>query len=149
MEFRQFLEHGNKEGGDVRKTLARIPEAHRDLVKGYRIVFQPDNTLKGDKGHVGFIDEEKKKITIAAPYNYGREFTLLHEIGHAVWKYRMDGDAKKKWKELLKKARKSNKEGLDQNEEETFCMTYAQAYAHNKITKYDHDDLVDFARKVH
>lgn len=148
MEFRRFLTEGKKGEDDVKKTLGRIPKSHRELVKGYKFKFQPSNTLKGDRGHIGFIDEENKTITIASPWNYGREFTLLHEIGHAVWKYRLDDGDRKRWKDAVKEAKKSNREGLDQNEEETFCMAYAQAYAKNKMVKYDHEGLVEFARKV-
>lgn len=148
MEFRQFLAEGSKGEGDTRKTLRKIPKEHRELVKGYKILFQPGNCLKGDGGHVGFIDEEKKTITVASPWNYGREYTLLHEIGHAVWKYRMDGERKSEWRKMLAPIRKKNEKDLDQNDEEIFCMTYAQAYANNKMVKYDHEDLVAFARKV-
>lgn len=148
MEFRMFITEGEKGEGDIKKTLDRIPKAHRDLVKDYKIRFQPSNNLKGDSGHIGFIDEENKTITIASPWNYGREFTLLHEIGHAVWKYRLDDEDRKRWKDALGRAKKTNKEGLDQNEEETFCMVYAQVYAKNKMVKYDHENLVEFVRKV-
>lgn len=148
MDFRQFLTEGRKHDEDVGKTLRKIPKAHRDLMRGYRFIFQPSNTLKGDDGHVGFIDEGKKTITIAAPWNYGREYTLLHEIGHAVWKYRMDEEDKASWKRLLSPVRKANRKDINQNDEEIFCMSYAQAYANNKMKKYDHEALVAFARKV-
>lgn len=148
MDFRQFLTEGKKRDDDVEKTLRKIPKAHRDLVRSYRFVFQPSNTLKGDDGHVGFIDEDKKTITIAAPWNYGREYTLLHEIGHAVWKYRMDEKDKANWKRVLSPVRKANRKDINQNDEEIFCMSYAQAYANNKMKKYDHEALVSFARKV-
>lgn len=148
MEFRHFLVESSKGDGDVRKTLGKIPKEHRELVKGYKILFQPSNTLKGDDGHVGFIDEEKKTITVSSPWNYGREYTLLHEIGHAVWKYRMGDRRKSEWRKMLAPVKKKNDKDLDQNDEEIFCMTYAQAYANNKMVKYDHDKLVEFARKV-
>ena len=100
MRFRQYL--SDEEKRDVRKTLEKIPKWHADLVRGYEIYFQPHNTLKGDEGHIGFIDEDKKKIVVSSPWNYGREYTLLHEIGHAVWKYILDDDDKKEWKKILK-----------------------------------------------
>ena len=106
------------------------------------------NTLKGDDGHIGFIDEKNKKITIASPWNYGREYTLLHEIGHAVWKYIMSSKDKSKWKEIIDPIKKANKKELNQNDEEIFCMTYAQVYANNKITKFDHESLINFVKKV-
>lgn len=148
MEFRRFLAESKQGEGDIRKTLRKVPRAHSALIKGYKISFQPSNTLKGDDGHIGFIDEEKKTITIASPWNYGREYTLLHELGHAVWKYRMDDEDRSEWKKMLAPVKRKNKKELDQNDEEIFCMTYAQAYANNKMVKYDHDDLVDFARKI-
>jgi hypothetical protein len=148
MEFRQYIAEGREGENDVRKTIRKIPKSHARLVKGYKFKFQPSNTLKGDDGHIGFIDEEEKTITIASPWNYGREYTLLHEIGHAVWKYAMDDAKKSEWKKILGPVRKGHKKELDQNDEEIFCMTYAQAYANNKMTKYDHDELVSFVRKI-
>jgi len=148
MEFRQYLTESRKGQKDVKNTLGKLPKQHAELIKGYEFVFQPQNTLKGDDGHIGFIDEKKKTITIASPWNYGREYTLLHEVGHAVWKYAVDEKKKSEWKKILAPIRKANKKDLDQNDEEIFCMTYAQVYARNKINKYDHEALVDFVRKV-
>jgi hypothetical protein len=146
MEFRQYLNEGSEGEKDVKKTLGRIPSKHRALVKDYKFVFQPTNCLRGDNKHIGLIDEKNKTITIAAPWNYGREYTLLHEVGHAVWKYVLDDDKRAEWKKLLGPVRKRNKRDLDQNDEEIFCMAYAQAYAKNGLEKYDHDELVDFVR---
>jgi hypothetical protein len=146
MEFRQYLNEGSESEKDVRRTLKRIPAAHAALVKDYKFVFQPTNCLRGDNKHIGLIDEKNKTITIAAPWNYGREYTLLHEVGHAVWKYILDDDKRAEWKKLLGPVRKRNKRDLDQNDEEIFCMAYAQAYAKNGLEKYDHDELVDFVR---
>jgi len=148
MEFSSFISEATKVEGDIKTTLKKIPAPHARLVRGYKFRFQPSNTLKGDDGHIGFIDEEKKTITIASPWNYGREYTLLHEVGHAVWKYAMDDGKKAEWKKILRPIRKANKKDLDQNDEEIFCMSYAQAYANNGITKFDHDDLVEFARRI-
>lgn len=148
MEFKQYLTEATEQEKDVKKTLGKIPKAHRDLVKGYRFVFQPSNCLKGDSGHIGLIDEKNKTITIASPWNFGREYTLLHEIGHAVWKYAVDDEKKAEWKKLLGPVRRRNKKDLDQNDEEIFCMTYAQLHAKNKLEKYDHEELVDFVRGV-
>lgn len=148
MEFRQYISEGTEGENDVKKTLGRIPKAHRKLVDGYKFVFQPTNCLRGDNKHIGLIDEKNKTITIAAPWNYGREYTLLHEVGHAVWKYVLDDDKRAEWKKLLGPVRKRNKKDLNQNDEEIFCMAYAQAYAKNGLEKYDHDDLVDFVREL-
>lgn len=148
MEFSRFFAESQEGEKDIRKTVGKIPKSHAKLIKGYKINFQPSNTLKGDDGHIGFIDEEKKSITIASPWNYGREYTLLHEIGHAVWKYRLDDEDKSKWKEILAPIKKKHKKELNQNDEEIFCMAYAQVYAYNKIMKYDHKELTDFVRKI-
>jgi hypothetical protein len=146
MEFRQYISEGSDGEKDVRKTLKKIPAKHARLVRDYKFVFQPSNCLRGDDRHIGFIDEKNKTITVAAPWNYGREYTLLHEIGHAVWKYGMDDAKRAEWKKLLGPIKRSNKKDLDQNEEELFCMTYAQAYAKNGLEKYDHEELVEFVR---
>lgn len=148
MDFREYINESADGQKDVKKTLGKIPRSHARLVDGYKFKFQPSNTLKGDDGHIGFIDEKNKTITIASPWNYGREYTLLHEVGHAVWKYMLDDEAKSKWKSLLAPVRKANKKDLNQNDEEIFCMTYAQVYANNKVTKFDHDSLIDFVKKV-
>lgn len=146
MEFRQYLNEGSEGEKDVKKTLKRIPATHRALVKDYKFVFQPTNCLRGDNKHIGLIDEKNKTITIAAPWNYGREYTLLHEVGHAVWKYILDEAKRAEWKKLLRPVKRRNKRDLNQNDEEIFCMAYAQAYAKNGLEKYDHDELVDFVR---
>lgn len=146
MRFKKYLESEEKK--DVRKTLGKIPKKHADLVKDYEIIFEPSNTLKGDDDHIGLIDEKKKRITIAAPWNYGREFTLLHEVGHAVWKFILDSKKKSEWSAMLEKERSKNKKNLMQDDEEIFCMVYAQIYTKNKIKKYDKKNLIRFVSKI-
>lgn len=146
MKFKQYL--SDEEKKDVKNTLEKIPAHHAKLVKGYEISFQSSNSLKRDSKHIGFIDEENKKIVIASPWNYGREYTLLHEIGHAVWKYVLNEKMKAEWKKLVGKVRLKNKKDLSQNDEEIFCMCYAQHYAKNKLCKYDHEDLVNFVKNI-
>lgn len=148
MEFKQYLNEAIEHEKDVRKTLRGLPKSHSKLVKGYKFVFQPSSCLKGDDKHIGLIDEKNKTITIAAPWNYGREYTLLHEVGHAVWKYLVDDKKKADWKNLLEPVKKNNKKDLDQGDEEIFCMIYAQVYAKNKMKKYDHDELVRFVKEI-
>ncbi len=128
--------------------MLKIPASHRKLVKDYNFEAETDNTLKNDKEHIGVIDEKNKKIKVAAPWNYGREFTILHEVAHAVFKYMVDAKMRKEWTEMVKKEKKKNKDGLDQNDEELFCMMYAQHYAKNKLTKFDHPDLEVFISKL-
>lgn len=148
MDFRHYIKESAEVDGDVKRTLKKIPAEHAKLVRGYKFVFQPSSCLKGDSKHIGLIDEKNKTITISAPWNYGREYTLLHEVGHAVWKYAVDDGKKAEWKKLLAPVRRKNKRDLNQNDEEIFCMAYAQAYAKNKLEKYDHEDLVDFVKEL-
>lgn len=148
MKFADYLLlREGKESEDVKKTLGKLPKRHRDLIKNYKVVFQPSNGLKGDPEHIGYIDEEKKTIAIAAPWNHSREYTLLHEVGHAVWKSLVGEEKRREWKHLLAKHRGKNKH-LNQEHEEMFCMLYAQHYAKNKLEKYDHDELLKFVAKI-
>lgn len=146
MRFKQYFILEDTCQRDARKTLKKIPASHANLVKRYKIIFQPESTLKGDKDHIGFIDEENKTITISAPWYHSREYTLLHEVGHAVWKFLVKNKAE--WKKILNKERKKNKEHLDQDDEEIFCMTYAQYYAKNKLEKYDRPELIEFIKQI-
>jgi len=120
MRFKQYISKEEKK--DIEGTLEKIPDSHAKLVKGYEISFQPSNSLKGDKRHIGFIDEENKKIIVASPWNYGREYTLLHEIGHAVWKYMLEEKDRDEWKKTLSAVRREHKKDLSQDDEEIYCM---------------------------
>ena len=143
MNFKTFLESEyNKE---VKETLQKVPKKHQALVKGYKYKFQPGNTLKNDGEHIGFVDEENKVITIAAPWNYGREYTFLHEMGHLVWKYFMDKGLKKKWQKVLKNTKE---EKQNQGDEELFCMAYANHFAKNKISIHSHDEWDKFIKSI-
>jgi hypothetical protein len=148
MKFLEYLEKRNSYETDIKSTLNKIPKSHYDLVKDYKIIFQSSNTLKNDDDHIGLIDEKNKTITIASPWNYGKEFTLLHEIAHAVWKYALSKQKKQEWSKLFKEAKYKNKKDLSQNEEEIFCMTYAQYYAKNKMKKFDHESLLEFISRI-
>lgn len=151
LDFKSFLAESHKKFlNDVKKTIIKIPARHRALIKDYTFEKQDGNTLKGDGEHVGIIDEKKKKITVAAPWNYGREFTILHEFAHAVWKYLVGRKLREDWSVLVKKVKenKENKKDLDQNDEEIFCMIYAQFYSNNKIVKFDHPELLNFIEKL-
>lgn len=149
MDFRLFLE--NSEETDIKKTLAQIPASHSRLIRGYKIKFEPGNTLKGDKNHVGFIDEKRKTITIASPWNYSRSFTLLHEVAHAVWKYLMNDQMKKKWQVLVQKYKnqiKAPADALNQDSEEIFAMSYASTYAKHKVITYYRPVWVKFIKSL-
>lgn len=140
MNFKKWLITENK--NDIKKTLGKIPRKHYSLIKKYKIKLEPDNTLKNDKDHIGFIDEKNKKIKVAAPWHYGREFTLLHEIAHSVWKYLVSSKNKKKWKKIVKNTKNKQK----QNDEELFCMAYANYYAKNKIEIHNHEKWNEFIK---
>jgi hypothetical protein len=143
MEFKTFLTE-SEENTDVQSTLRKIPESHRKLVAGYQFKFQPGNTLKHDKKSIGEIDEEKKIITVCAPWNYGRQFTFLHEIGHLVWKYIMDEGLRAKWKKAYNAVKHKQSQGM----EEIFCMSYANYYAKNKVEIHNHKEWLNFIKNL-
>lgn len=136
LNFKLFVESASN--GDLQKTLDKIPASHRSLIKGFKFDYTSKNTLNGDRKHIGFV--HKKKITVAAPWNYSREFTTLHEIAHVVWEKKMTDELKKEWSELVKATKKKPKDGI----EELFCMSYAQYYAKNKMQKFDIPSWQDF-----
>ena len=142
MNFKRFLIESHM--SDVRKTLGKLPKKHSALLKGYKFKFENGNELKGDNEHIGFIDEDNKVVTISAPYNYGREFTLLHEIGHAVWKYFVIENLRKKWISIVEKTKHKQSQGA----EELFSMAYANAYVKNKIEIHFHPEWETFIRKL-
>ncbi len=143
MKFKEFLMESENQQGDVRETLAKIPEKHRKLLHGYKFKFQGSNNLKNDSDHVGYIDEEKKVIMIAAPWRYPREFTLLHEVGHLIWKYFVTPQMKKEWSKIYK----NTKDKQHQGEQEIFCMAYANSYSKNKIKIHDHPEWEKFIKR--
>ena len=146
--FRQFINESvsHMEDHDLQKTLHKIPKAHRELLGGYKFLTQGGNTLKNDSQHIGSNDMAKKCIVIAAPYNYGREFALLHEIGHLVWaKYVLPyAEKKKQWSAIVKKT----KNKLHQNNEELFSHAYANTYAKNQIVIHDHPEWDKFVKSL-
>jgi len=144
MEFKNFLLESEKNMADVRATLLKIPAKHKALAKNYKFKFQKDNTLNGDDEHIGEIDDEKKVITIAAPWNYGREYTILHEIGHLIWKWMVNDKMKEKWGKIVK----GTKDKMNQNAEELFCMAYANTYAESKIKIHDHPEWEKFVKSI-
>ncbi len=142
MSFKKFLAKDTQYNNELNTTLGKIPKAHRTLLKGYKFKFEGGNTLDGN--HVGSIDEEKKEIIIGSPWNYGREYAVLHEIGHIVWKYLLTSDLEKEWTHIVN----STKEKQDQNAEELFCMAYATTYAKNKVSIHDHSKWDKFVKKM-
>lgn len=138
LSFKKFLNESEEEK-DVHKTLEKLPQSHRGLVKGFDVQFHGGNTLNGDDEHVGYMDAQQRKIAVAAPYNYSREFTFLHEIAHTLWE-RLGNDIKERWAEIVKRT----KHKQNQSPEELFCMAYANYYAKNKVTIHDHGEWNEF-----
>jgi len=144
MDFKNFITENEKNMKDTKATLASIPKKYAALIKGYKFIFQADNTLKGDKNHVGVIDDGKKTITIAAPYNYGREFTILHELAHLVWMHCVTEKNKKVWHS----AAKPHLNSLKDSSEEIFCMVFANVFCKNPVTKFAIPALEKVVKKI-
>ena len=138
------MAEATEEEKNIQTTLSRVPQDHADLIKGYKYRWQAGNTLKGDEGHIGIINPNNKTITIAAPWNYGREYTLLHELAHKVWEYFVPRKMKLFWKKIVNQT----KHKMQQNAEELFCMAYANHFAKNKILIHTHKDWDAFIEKV-
>lgn len=152
MDFRTFLEFEEKR--NVEKLLSRLPKGHRKLLDGYKFRYTPGNTLNGDNQHIGYI--HKDKIVVAAPWNYSRGFTTLHEIAHLVWEYLMTKDLRKEWSELVKETKpqqiqkfdaKEQKKALEQNDEEIFSMAYAAAFSHHAPVIWHNEDWIKFMKE--
>ena len=141
MNFKEFLIES--EMTDVRKTLGKIPKVHKALLHGYKYKFEKGNTLDGD--HVGEIDEKNKTVSLAAPWNYGREFTFLHELAHAVWKNYCSAQLRKEWSKIVKDTKAPHQH---QGDEELFCMAYATTYAKNKIVIHSHPEWEKFIKRL-
>lgn len=156
MDFKLFLENMEEYQKDIKNILKNIPKNHANLIKNYKINFEPTNTLKNDSDHIGFIDEENKIIKIAAPWNYSRCFTVLHEVAHAVYKYKLDKKLKKEWNEIVKNTKQKQKQSLpkkcqsaiSQNSEELFCMAYASFYSKHSVNTYENKIWRNFIEKI-
>lgn len=130
----------------VEKTLAKLPAAHQKLAADYKFQFEGGNTLDGHEKHVGMVTTGKKVIRVAAPWNYGREFTVLHEIAHLVYdKFVRGTDLEKKWKAVADSV-KANKKG--EPPEELFCHAYASAYCKNPVVQWHHPKWVEFIKDL-
>ena len=140
MEFRQFVENYEK---DIKETLAKLPKKYQKLIHGYKFKFQSGNALKGDAEHIGITDEDKKKITISAPWHYGREFTFLHELGHKVWAILPNQE---KWAAIVKKTKMKREDR--QNPEELFCHALANHYAKHKHVMFTHPEWEKFIQSL-
>ena len=134
--FRLFCEQSEEQEANIKATLNKLPPSHRELVSHYKIKWHGDNTLKGDNGHIGIVNPNNKTITIAAPWNYGREFTFLHEIAHKVFERFMTKEMLAAWKKVLAQ----NPNRMKQNAEELWCMNYANYFVKNKIMVHSHPE---------
>jgi len=145
MRFKDFMQADlGEEQQDIARTLSKIPPTHRELVKGYRWKFHAGNTLNGDNQHIGYMDDKNKEIALAGPWNYGREFTILHEIGHRVWEKLIPPEMKNKWTMVVRQT----KHKQNQEPEELWCMAYANFFAKNKIVIHDHPEWHQFVRSI-
>jgi hypothetical protein len=133
-----------EEKNDIARTLSKIPPQHRELVKGFNWKFHAGNTLNGDDQHIGYMDDREKEIAIAGPWNYGREFTILHEIAHRVWEQLLPPQIKQQWLQIVTKT----KDKQNQEPEELFCMAYANHFAKNKIVIHDHPEWHMFIKSL-
>lgn len=146
--FKQYLE--TKTDQEVEETIKKLPASHRALTKGYKFKFEGGCNLKGYPDSIGLVqinDPKQKIVKIASPWNYGREFTMLHEIGHMVWNQLMTKELKEKWKIIAKK----NPKRVKQDIEELFSHSYACHFANNKIEKHHHPEwekfMTDFCKE--
>jgi hypothetical protein len=135
MHFKQFIEMSEEEE-NIHQTLSKLPKLHQSLVKDFKIKFLSNNTLK-DRKHVGYVDTKKKEIAVAAPWNYGREFTILHEIAHRVWE-KLNSNYKQEWKKIVTPTK--------DNVEELFCMAYAATYSNYPPAIYDKQEWKKFIK---
>ena len=141
MNFKNFIMLMEGYDQDLKKTLAKIPQQHRDLLRGYHFKFRANGTLKSDKNSVGLIDKNNKTITICAGWNYGMEYIVLHEVGHLIWET-LNDQKKEQWKAIVAKTKM--KDSDRQGCEEMFSMAYSDHYAKNKIVKFGHPEWKAF-----
>ena len=142
MTFKEFLVE-NENMKDAQKTLSKLPKSYQALIKNYKFEFQPNMTLNGDKRHIGIIDEKNKKITLAAPNFFGRDFVLCHELAHCIWKTLLP-EMKEKWHKIAKPYLKE----LKDTSEEIFCHSFANYWCHNPLVKYDIPVLKNFIKNL-
>lgn len=142
--FKKYLER-QEEQSDIRTTLAKLPPRHQKFLQGFSVSFQGTNTLNNDGEHVGVIQTDPKPhITIASPWNYGREYAFLHEVGHLVYDNLLDDRMKKVWADIVHNTRNRQ----NQSPEELFCMAYANHYAKNKIVIHTHPEWEEFIDQI-
>lgn len=140
--FIKFFEQKSEEEKNLKTTIDKLPKSHRMLLKNFSVTMTCKNTLKGDDEHIGYIS--KFDIKVAAPWNYGREFTFLHEVAHLVWEKLITPSQKDEWKKLCKLYNQKPK----MNCEEVFCMAYASYFANHQIATYMNPKWDNFFEKL-
>lgn len=147
ISFKIFFE--NEEKTNLIKSFSRVPKKHRNLIHNFEIEFINSTTL--DKKNVGL--KCGKKIKIASPWHYSKEFVVLHEIGHVVWES-LSKKIKNKWKKLLEKTiedqktKSNSKSALNQSSEELFCMSYAATYCKHPSTSFYNKKWISFIKSL-
>lgn len=154
MDFSQFLIEAEEEEKNIEAMLKKLPKKHAALMKGFKFKYVPGNTLNGDDAHIGLI--KGKTVTVAGPWNYGREFTTLHEIAHQVFEKLVNTKLRKEWEKVLKetkpqhikelKSKGMKTDALNQEAEELFCMAYAATYAKHPTVIYHCKEWTDFIK---
>ena len=146
ISFKEFIQINDmqEEKKDIEKTLNKLPPSHAALVKGYKWKFHSGNTLNGDNQHVGYIDDNDKEIAVAGPWNYGREFTILHEVGHKVWEHFVTPEMKQQWNKIIA----NTKNRQNQEPEELFCHAYAAAYCNHPPVIHYHKQWLNFIKNL-
>ena len=130
-------------------TMVKSLEKHKIIYISCRPWSSFALTSKGQLYYWGidFCNNEKTKIiTICAPWNYGREFILLHEIGHLIWDNLMSNDQQKKWKQIYKKTKMIKKDR--QSAEEIWCHAYAASYVERPPMAYYKPEWVKIIKSV-
>lgn len=147
--FYKFYE--DKVNDEAEESLKKLPEKHRHLIKGYKFKFEDGCNLKGYPDSIGLIhlgNPDKKIIQVAAPWRYGREFAFLHEVAHLIF----DKLCKSKWKTEWEKTVKLHKKRQKQNNEELWCMAYANHFAQHKNMTHTHSAwesyMTDFCKET-
>ena len=82
-------------------------------------------------------------MIVSAPWNYSRQFTTLHEIGHIIWCRILNEKQKKEWAKISK-----NKKIKEKDKEELFCMAYANYYCKHPLLIYKNKDWENFIKKI-
>ena len=147
MSFKKFFQNeADEEKRDIANLLAKLPPQHAALVQGYRWRFQGGNTLSGDDQHVGYMDSKDKEICVAAPWNYARDFTVLHEIAHRIWETFVQPNPQlvQQWKQIVANTKKRQ----DQPPEELFSHAYAATYCKNPPAIHYHKEWVEFVKNL-